>query len=69
MDSRFPYDIGKIQGGQTLMKNEKIYPIVDARRTLLESGKTQKDNNKNFDHDKVIPRSSIPDMFSASRIF
>jgi hypothetical protein len=43
--------------------------IVDARRALSESGKTQKDHNKHFDHDKIYPRSLILDAFSASETF
>jgi hypothetical protein len=38
-----------------LTKDEKKSSIADARCTLSGSGKIQKDHNKHFDHDKVIP--------------
>ena len=37
------------------MKDENKSLIVDARRTLSGSGKIQKDHNKHFNCDKVIP--------------
>jgi hypothetical protein len=68
-DSRFPFDIGKRRGGQMLTKNKKISPITDARHALSESGKTQKDHNKHFDHDKIYHRFLILDAFLALRLF
>jgi hypothetical protein len=51
--------------------NEERKEIVDSRCPMhfIESGKTQKDHNKHFDHDKVIPDADPRCVFGIRDFF